>query len=113
MVEDELPTSSRWVGGSATGRAQTPRPGTRVVRLSGEIDLGNVASLGAWLQRQDAAEVVLDLSEVTHLAACGARVLAAFGADRSGRGVGVRIVEPANPVVGYVLSLFVSGRLRG
>jgi len=62
-----------------------PRPDVCVVHLTGELDMATVPSVAHYLKRQTVArpaELALDLTGVTHLAAAGlALVVAAMNDD--------------------------------
>jgi anti-anti-sigma factor len=105
MADGGTRHSNRWSCGPAAGRADLSRTGALVIRLAGELDLSNAAALAGWLAGLAADEIVLDLTDVRYLAACGAREVGAFVTLVTARGARLRVVEPAEPLVRQVLSL--------
>jgi anti-anti-sigma factor len=65
-----------------------------LVRLSGEIDLGNAGQLGRAIVRRvsRAGKVIVDLTRVEFLDSAGVGLLDALAGDLTARGTGTRLV---------------------
>jgi anti-sigma B factor antagonist len=64
-----------------------PRPDVCLVHLAGELDIATAPLVAEYLERQTAtrpAELLLDLSGVTHLAAAGLALIVAASKDDRG-----------------------------
>ncbi|GAA4675895.1 hypothetical protein GCM10023215_04820 [Pseudonocardia yuanmonensis] len=79
-------------------RAVRPAPWIALLVLSGEIDLTNCVEMGTWVESHRAERVVVDLTEVELLAACGARRLAEVRETLHRRGSELRVVLSGDPL---------------
>lgn len=81
---------------------RAPVPGVVGVRAVGEVDLSTAPALARLVTQQLACSprmLVLDLSEVAFLGACGLSVLAEAARVGVERGIAVRLVAVARPVL--------------
>lgn len=94
-----------------TGLAQVKaqdQDGHRVVRVSGEVDLSNVAAVTAAIARAmpgDAPAVVLDLTRTTYLDSAGIAMLFRLAERLGHRRQELRLVVPSDAPVRAVLEL--------
>jgi stage II sporulation protein AA (anti-sigma F factor antagonist) len=81
--------------------------GCLVLRLSGEIDLSNVESLGARIERltADATDAVIDLTAITFIDSGGLRLLKRVTTAASGRETRLALVAPPGSIVRNVLDM--------
>jgi anti-anti-sigma factor len=108
-----LPTTHEYPGGTPLEmRVVRPVPWLALLVLSGEIDLTNCAETGTWLESHAADRVVVDLTCVDLLAACGARRLAEVQETLRRRGSELRIVVP-DPLQEQLLRMVGSFDLHG
>ncbi|WP_155370941.1 STAS domain-containing protein [Catellatospora vulcania] len=81
--------------------------GRSVLRVSGEVDMSNVAAVGEQLRAAagDAPSVLVDLTELGFLDSQGLRMIQRFADELAGHGKKLIIVAPASGVVGSLLAL--------
>lgn len=85
--------------------AVTPTANALLLMLFGEIDLMNCFEMQLWVESHRAERVVLDLSFVEFMAACGARRLVEVQDTFRRRGSELRVVVANNPTPDRMLRL--------
>ncbi|MCE0764379.1 hypothetical protein LWC35_15885 [Pseudonocardia kujensis] len=109
-----LPSVREHPGGTPLEmRAVRPVPWLALLLLSGEIDLTNCFEMGSWVESHAADRVVVDLTGVELLAACGARRLAEAQATLQRRGSELHVVLSGDPLQEQLLRVVGSFALHG
>ncbi|MFR9804656.1 STAS domain-containing protein [Pseudonocardia sp. RS010] len=94
-------------------RAVYPVPWLAVLQLTGEIDMSTCGAMGRWVESHPAERVVVDLTEVDLLAACGARRLAEVRETLRNRGSELCVVVSGDPLQEQILRVVGSFDLYG
>ncbi|MCE3552325.1 hypothetical protein LWC33_12750 [Pseudonocardia sp. RS11V-5] len=109
-----LPSVREYPGGTPLEmRAVHPVPWLALLLLSGEIDLTNCFAMGSWVESHAADRVVVDLTCVELLAACGARRLAEAQETLRRRGSELHVVVSDDPLQEQILRVIGSFALHG
>ncbi|GAA2859984.1 hypothetical protein GCM10010472_16660 [Pseudonocardia halophobica] len=109
-----LPSLREYPGGTPLElRAVRPVPWLALLLMAGEIDLTNCFEMGSWVESHAADRVVVDLTCVELLAACGARRLAEAQETFRRRGSEMRVVVSGDPLQEQLLRVVGSFDLHG
>lgn len=94
-------------------RAVRPVPWLALLLMAGEIDLTNCVEMGTWVESHAADRVVVDLTCVTLLAACGVHRLAESRETFRRKGSEMRVVVSGDPLQEQLLRVVGGFDLHG